>query len=66
MNLAKVDFKKFMVRTFNYAQSTGVLNATTHLTGAIGNMATMDGKGEAKISDGNITAIPSARLADAA
>ena len=58
LNLGKIDFKKFMVRTFNYAQSTGVLNATTHLTGAIGNMESMDGKGEVKVYDGDITAIP--------
>jgi hypothetical protein len=58
MNLDKVDFKKFMVRTFNYAQSTGVLNAATHLSGAISNLATMDGRGEVKVSDGDITAIP--------
>ena len=58
LTLGKVDFKRFMVRTFNYAQSTGILNATTHLTGTIGNMASMDGKGEVKVYDGDITAIP--------
>ena len=58
MNLAKVNFKKFMVRTFNYAKSTGDLTVTTHLTGQIGKMETMSGGGEVKISNGDIAEIP--------
>jgi hypothetical protein len=58
LNLTKVDFKKFMTRTWHYEKSTGVLTATTHLTGNIGHMETMNGTGEIKIEDGDITAIP--------
>ena len=36
INLAKVDFKKFMVRSCHYDKSTGELNAHGHFTGAIG------------------------------
>ena len=58
LNLAKVDFLKFMVRVFNYGKSTGELTGKAHLTGKIGNMATMDGSGEVKIENGNIAQIP--------
>jgi hypothetical protein len=58
LNLAKVDFKKFMVRVYNYGKSTGSLMATGHFTGKIGAMETLDGGGEVKISNGDITQIP--------
>lgn len=58
LNLAKVDFQKFMNRTWHYDKSIGSLTATTHLTGEIGRMETMTGGGEVKISDGDITPIP--------
>ncbi len=58
MNLAKVNFKKFMTRTWHYEKSTGTLTGQAHLTGAIGKMETMTGNGEVKIDDGDITAIP--------
>jgi hypothetical protein len=58
MNLTKVNFKKFMVRTWHYDKSTGSLTASTHATGAIGKMETMNGKGEVKIENGDITSIP--------
>ncbi len=58
LNLTKVDFKKFMTRTWHYEKSSGSLTAQTHLTGNIGRMETMNGTGEIKIEDGDITAIP--------
>ena len=59
LNLNKVNFKKFMVRVYGYDKSTGQLNVTqTHLTGLIGKMETMAGKGEVKIENGDITQIP--------
>jgi hypothetical protein len=58
LNLVKVDFQKFMLRSFNYGKSTGVLNATTHLTGSLGVMTSMTGKGEVRIDDGDIIAVP--------
>lgn len=58
INLAKVDFKKFMVRTWNYPKSSGVMTTSGHFTGHIGAMQTMTGGGEVKIDDGDITAIP--------
>ncbi|HEY0257143.1 MAG TPA: AsmA-like C-terminal region-containing protein [Candidatus Methylacidiphilales bacterium] len=58
LNLAKVNFQKFMVRTWHYEKSTGVLNVQAHLTGDIGHMETMAGSGEVKIDSGDITAIP--------
>ncbi len=58
LNLAKVSFKKFMTRTWHYEKSSGELNAQTHLTGNIGRMETMNGTGEIKIDNGDITSIP--------
>jgi AsmA-like protein len=58
LNLSKVNFKKFMVRTFDYAKSTGELTVTSHFTGVIGAMQTLDGKGEVKIENGDIAQIP--------
>jgi AsmA-like C-terminal region len=58
LNLNKVNFKKFMVRTWHYDKSTGVLTTNAHLTGEIGRMETMNGSGEVKIDNGDITAIP--------
>ena len=58
LNLSKVNFKKFMVRTWHYDKSTGSLTTEAHLTGDIGRMETMSGNGEVKIENGDITAIP--------
>ena len=58
MNLAKVNFRKFMNRTWHYDKSTGELTTHAHLTGQIGKMETMTGGGEVKIENGDITAIP--------
>ena len=58
LNLNKVNFKKFMTRTWHYDKSTGELTAHTHLTGEIGQMETMTGGGEVKIENGDITSIP--------
>ncbi len=58
INLGKVNFKKFMTRTWHYDKSTGELNVQSHLTGNIGKMETMAGSGEVKIDNGDITAIP--------
>ena len=58
LNLGKVNFKKFMVRTWHYDKSAGELTAQSHLTGAIGRMETMTGGGEVKIDNGDITQIP--------
>jgi hypothetical protein len=58
LNLTKVNFKKFMTRTWHYDKSTGQLTAQTHLTGSIGAMESMSGGGEVKIENGDITAIP--------
>ena len=58
LNLAKVNFQKFMVRVFNYQKSTGKMGASGHFSGTIGNLASMDGKGEAKIENGDIAQIP--------
>jgi hypothetical protein len=58
LNLAKVDFKKFMVRTWHYDKSTGQLTVQSHLTGEMGAMETMTGSGEVKIDSGDITHIP--------
>jgi hypothetical protein len=58
MNLTKVDFKRFMDRTWHYEKSTGDLTASTHLTGTIGEMQSMNGGGEVKIENGDITQIP--------
>jgi len=57
LNLAKVNFNKFMVRTWHYPKSTGDLAVQAHLTGAIGDMETMTGGGEVKIENGDITPI---------
>jgi hypothetical protein len=58
LNLTKVNFKKFMTRTWHYEKSTGELTAQTHLTGEIGQMETMTGTGEVTIENGDITSIP--------
>jgi hypothetical protein len=58
LNLAKVDFKRFMARAYNYDKSTGKMTMTSHLTGSIGKLDTMTGMGEVKIEDGDITQIP--------
>ena len=58
LNLTKVNFKKFMTRTWHYEKSSGNLTAQAHLTGSIGKMETMSGGGEVKIDTGDITAIP--------
>jgi hypothetical protein len=58
LNLAKVNFKKFMTRTWHYDKSEGELTAQAHLTGKMGRMETMTGNGEVKIENGDITQIP--------
>ena len=58
IDLAKVNFQKFMNRTWHYDKSTGDMTTTGHFTGSIGAMQTMAGTGEVKISDGDITSIP--------
>jgi hypothetical protein len=58
LKLAKVDFQKFMVRVFSYGKSTGALTANCHLTGSLGQLETMNGDGEVKVENGDITAIP--------
>jgi hypothetical protein len=58
LNLAKVNFKKFMVRTWHYEKSTGELTAQGHFAGEMGRMETMTGGGEVKIENGDITQIP--------
>jgi hypothetical protein len=58
LNLTKVNFQKFMKRTWDYEKSTGQLTAQTHLIGKIGRMETMTGGGEIKIENGDITSIP--------
>ncbi len=58
LNLAKVNFKKFMTRTWHYDKSSGELTAQTHLTGSIGAMESMAGSGEIKIDNGDISQIP--------
>lgn len=58
LNLNKVNFKKFMIRVFQYDKSTGSLNVQSHFTGMIGKMETMTGGGEVKIENGDITQIP--------
>jgi hypothetical protein len=57
INLSKVNFKKFMVRTWHYDKSTGELTVQSHLTGEMGRMETMTGNGEVKIENGDITKI---------
>ena len=57
MNLTKVDFQKFMTKTFNYTKSTGSLNAQAKFTGTIGKMETMTGGGQVKVGGGDITQI---------
>jgi hypothetical protein len=56
--LDKVNFKKFMVRTWNNSKSTGQATMKAHLTGNIGAMQTMDGHGELKVENGEIYQIP--------
>jgi hypothetical protein len=58
LNLTKVNFKKFMTRTWGYEKSSGELTVQSHLTGNIGRMETMAGTGEVKIENGDITSIP--------
>ncbi len=58
LNLAKVDFQRFMVRSFNYGKSTGVLDAHGHFAGSLGSLASMNGQGNAVVGDGDITGIP--------
>jgi len=58
LNLTKVDFKKFMTRTWHYDKSSGELTAQAHLTGEMGRMETMAGSGEVRIENGDITSIP--------
>ncbi len=58
INLAKVNFKKFMTRTWHYEKSSGEMDTSGHFTGRIGQMQTMNGNGEVKISDGDIIGIP--------
>jgi hypothetical protein len=58
MSLAKVDFQKFMLRSFNYGKSTGTLDATGHFGGTLGVTSSMMGKGTANVGDGDITSIP--------
>ncbi len=58
INLAKVNFKKFATRVWHYEKSTGELNMQGHFTGSIGRMETMNGSGEVKIDNGDITPIP--------
>ncbi len=58
LKLDKVNFKKFMTRTWHYDKSSGQLTVSTHLTGAIGAMEVMSGAGEAKVDNGDITPIP--------
>ena len=58
LNLDKVNFKKFMTRTWQYDKSSGELAVKAHLTGEIGRMESMTGGGEVKIDNGDITQIP--------
>jgi hypothetical protein len=58
LNLTKVNFKKFMTRTWHYEKSSGDLTANAHLTGGIGRIETMSGAGDVKIENGDITSIP--------
>jgi hypothetical protein len=58
LNLGRVNFKKFMIRTWHYDKSSGEVTAQSHLTGEIGRMETMTGGGEVKIENGDITQIP--------
>jgi hypothetical protein len=58
LTLDKVDFQKFMVRSFKYEKSTGSLNAKGHFAGVLGVMTSMSGKGSADVVDGDITPIP--------
>jgi hypothetical protein len=58
LSLGKVNFKKFMVRTWHYDKSTGEATVQSHLSGEIGRMETMTGSGEVRIDNGDITQIP--------
>jgi hypothetical protein len=57
MKLDKVDFQKFMTRSFNHEKSTGSLDAQGHFTGTLGVMPSMSGKGNADVTDGDIIGI---------
>jgi len=58
LNLNKVNFKKFMTRTFGYAKSSGSMTAQGHFAGLIGQMETMNAAGEVRVENGDITQIP--------
>ena len=58
LDLAKVDFQKFMQLSFNYGKSTGSLDAQGHFFGTLGVLPSMTGKGKADVVDGDITPIP--------
>jgi hypothetical protein len=58
LNLARVNFKKFMIRTFSHDKSSGSMTAQGRFSGEIGPMETMTGSGEVKIDNGDITQIP--------
>jgi len=58
LDLTKVNFKKFMMRTWHYDKSAGEATLKSHFTGEIGQMETMTGGGEVKIENGDITQIP--------
>ncbi len=58
LKLDKVDFRRFMKRTWGYDKSTGQLDVQAKLGGYIGKMETMTGKGEVRVEDGDITQIP--------
>ena len=58
LNLAKVNFRKFMVVSFNQGKSTGQAATKVHFTGVIGEMQSMDGTGDVKIENGQIWQIP--------
>jgi uncharacterized protein involved in outer membrane biogenesis len=58
LKLDKVDFQRFMVRSFNYVKSTGVMDAHGHFAGALGSISSMNGQGDASVDDGDITGIP--------
>ena len=58
LTLGKVDFQKFMLRSFNYGKSTGVMDAHGKFAGSLGVLASMTGNGDASVDDGDITGIP--------
>jgi len=58
MKLDKVDFQRFMVRSFHYDKSTGTMVAHGKFAGTLGVLASMTGQGDASVDDGDITGIP--------